>query len=344
MANRSRLSVLTCARDAQRVHPGAGRGRRRAAAGPAGAAGRSRGSPAQPAHRRARRRCSPRRVVRPAAASPTSRGPDRDAVAARSPPARWAPHVGAVVTDLATGSVLFARAATTRLDARLHRQAGHRGRRAERARPRPRASPRSWPRPRHRLDRAGRRRRSRPWRRAAARRGLPAARHAGSAGRADRPALRAHGPAVGAARLRHLAVHRPALRPGWPPSYITTGNVTPITALEVDQGRLTPAGKPQDADDPGNFRPRSLTPAGDAAAPSPAAARARHHASPGQVAAAPPRRRARATVASVRSPPLAAIVQLDAAREQQRDRGEPGPAGGDRAPAGRPRSAARPRR
>ena len=38
---------------------------------------------------------------------------------------------------------------------------------------------------------------------------------------------------------------------------MTTGNVTPITALEVDQGRLTASGKPQDADDAGNFRPRS---------------------------------------------------------------------------------------
>src|SRR5215470_1637167 len=58
----------------------------------------------------------------------------------------------------------------------------------------------------------------------------------------------------------------PLLAPGWPTGYITTGNVTPITSLGVDQGRLTPAGTPQDADDPGNFRPRSFTPATDAAA------------------------------------------------------------------------------
>ncbi|MGI8448564.1 MAG: D-alanyl-D-alanine carboxypeptidase, partial [Streptosporangiaceae bacterium] len=57
----------------------------------------------------------------------------------------------------------------------------------------------------------------------------------------------------------------PPLAPGWPMSYITTGNVTAITSLEVDQGRLTPAGTPQDADDPGNFRPRSTDPAGQAA-------------------------------------------------------------------------------
>ena len=52
----------------------------------------------------------------------------------------------------------------------------------------------------------------------------------------------------------------PALAPGWPTSYITTGNVTAITPLEVDQGRLTPSGAPQDADDPGNYRPRSQRP------------------------------------------------------------------------------------
>ncbi len=46
------------------------------------------------------------------------------------------------------------------------------------------------------------------------------------------------------------------------PSYISTGNVTPITSLEVDQGRLTVSGTPQDADDPDNFRPRSYTSGG----------------------------------------------------------------------------------
>ena len=34
----------------------------------------------------------------------------------------------------------------------------------------------------------------------------------------------------------------PGLAPGWPQSYVTTGNVTPIVSLEVDQGRLTTAG------------------------------------------------------------------------------------------------------
>jgi D-alanyl-D-alanine carboxypeptidase/D-alanyl-D-alanine-endopeptidase (penicillin-binding protein 4) len=56
-----------------------------------------------------------------------------------------------------------------------------------------------------------------------------------------------------------------SLAPGWTPGYISTGNVTPITALEVDQGRLTRSGAPQDADNPNNFRPRSYTPATEAA-------------------------------------------------------------------------------
>jgi len=57
----------------------------------------------------------------------------------------------------------------------------------------------------------------------------------------------------------------PSLAPGWTPGYVSTGNVTPIAALEVDQGRLTPSGAPQDADDPNNFRPRSYVPATEAA-------------------------------------------------------------------------------
>jgi len=57
----------------------------------------------------------------------------------------------------------------------------------------------------------------------------------------------------------------PAFAPGWTPGYVTTGNVTAITALEVDQGRLTPSGAPQDADVPANARPRSSDPAAEAA-------------------------------------------------------------------------------
>jgi len=99
----------------------------------------------------------------------------------------------------------------------------------------------------------------------------------------------------------------PSLAPGWTPGYISTGNVTPITALEVDQGRLTRSGAPQDADDPDNFRPRSAAPASEAAnafagllrrdgihvTGRPAARRAPRHGVP---------------VAAVRSPALAEIV------------------------------------
>jgi D-alanyl-D-alanine carboxypeptidase/D-alanyl-D-alanine-endopeptidase (penicillin-binding protein 4) len=101
----------------------------------------------------------------------------------------------------------------------------------------------------------------------------------------------------------------PPLAPGWPVDYITTGNVTPITSLEVDQGRLTPAGAPQDADDPGNYRPRSTTPALDAASAF-AGFLTRdgiHVSAPVSQQVAPARA---ATIASVSSPPLSAIVDL----------------------------------
>jgi serine-type D-Ala-D-Ala carboxypeptidase/endopeptidase (penicillin-binding protein 4) len=100
----------------------------------------------------------------------------------------------------------------------------------------------------------------------------------------------------------------PDLGPGWPPSYISTGNVTAITALEVDQGRLTPDGRPQDANDPGNFRPRSLTPAADAAQAF-ASSLSRDGITvqgPAEPATARP---GAATIASVASPPVAQIVQ-----------------------------------
>jgi serine-type D-Ala-D-Ala carboxypeptidase/endopeptidase (penicillin-binding protein 4) len=100
----------------------------------------------------------------------------------------------------------------------------------------------------------------------------------------------------------------PALAPGWPQSYVSTGNVTPIVSLEVDQGRLTTAGAPEDADDPYNLRPRATDPAAMAAASfaallggdgvsvsgSPTAQTAAGHA---------------AVLASVSSPPLSAIVE-----------------------------------
>ena len=100
----------------------------------------------------------------------------------------------------------------------------------------------------------------------------------------------------------------PGLAPGWKESYVTTGNVTPIVSLEVDQGRLLPDGLPQDADVPGNSRPRSQLPAADAAA-----AFQRFLARDGIRIAGPPRParagRGDARLASASSPPLAAIVE-----------------------------------
>ncbi len=58
----------------------------------------------------------------------------------------------------------------------------------------------------------------------------------------------------------------PGLAPGWPESYVSTGDVTDITSLEVDQGRVTTSDTPEDADDPTNFRARAIDPAGEAAA------------------------------------------------------------------------------
>jgi D-alanyl-D-alanine carboxypeptidase/D-alanyl-D-alanine-endopeptidase (penicillin-binding protein 4) len=54
----------------------------------------------------------------------------------------------------------------------------------------------------------------------------------------------------------------PGIAQGWTDSDIFTGNVTPIVALEADQGRLTPGGALEDDDDPVNFRPRTTDPVG----------------------------------------------------------------------------------
>jgi serine-type D-Ala-D-Ala carboxypeptidase/endopeptidase (penicillin-binding protein 4) len=100
----------------------------------------------------------------------------------------------------------------------------------------------------------------------------------------------------------------PEMAPGWPAAYVTTGNVTPIESLEVDQGRLTAGGAPQDADDPGNLRPRSFAPAADAARAF-ASLLSRQRigvVGPAVPAAAP---RGSATIATVSSPPLAEIIE-----------------------------------
>ena len=99
----------------------------------------------------------------------------------------------------------------------------------------------------------------------------------------------------------------PVLAPGWPQAYVTTGNVTPISSLEVDQGRLTASGAPQDANDGENFRPRTFAPAAEAAesfAGFLTADGIRIRAALSETAAP----RGAATIAAVKSPPLAQIV------------------------------------
>ncbi|HEY0935713.1 MAG TPA: D-alanyl-D-alanine carboxypeptidase/D-alanyl-D-alanine-endopeptidase [Trebonia sp.] len=100
----------------------------------------------------------------------------------------------------------------------------------------------------------------------------------------------------------------PDLAPGWTYGLITTGNVTPISSLEADQGRLTPGGRLEDADDPVNYRPRTSDPAGLTAAAFAALLRSggitvTGTPSPAVAPASAP------VLARVSSPPLAAITE-----------------------------------
>jgi serine-type D-Ala-D-Ala carboxypeptidase/endopeptidase (penicillin-binding protein 4) len=102
----------------------------------------------------------------------------------------------------------------------------------------------------------------------------------------------------------------PALAPGWPASYVSGGDVTPIVSLEVDQGRLTESGQPEDSDDPYNLEPRSSDPALMAADSFAAllttdGVRVTGAPQPQPQAALAKKQKA---IASVASPPLSAIV------------------------------------
>ncbi len=105
----------------------------------------------------------------------------------------------------------------------------------------------------------------------------------------------------------------PGLAPGWPAGYISSGDVTPIVSLEVDQGRLTAAGTPEDSDDPYNLQPRSTDPAAVAAGSFAALLTAdgiRVTGTP--VAQTPVAQTAPAhagVLASVASPPVSAMVE-----------------------------------
>ncbi len=99
----------------------------------------------------------------------------------------------------------------------------------------------------------------------------------------------------------------PGLAVGWSPSYISTGNVSLITSLEVDQGRVTASGAPQDAD-AGDALPRAADPAGQAAAVFARFLRADGIAVQGSPRPMTAPAGAR-LLAAVDSPPLAQIVQ-----------------------------------
>ena len=101
----------------------------------------------------------------------------------------------------------------------------------------------------------------------------------------------------------------PGLAPGWPADYVTAGDVIPIVPLAVDQGRLTAAGQPEDSDDPYNLTARSQDPAGMAAGAFTELLTAdgiHVTGSPRSQTAAKSSRSA--TLASVTSPPLSAVV------------------------------------
>ncbi len=100
----------------------------------------------------------------------------------------------------------------------------------------------------------------------------------------------------------------PDLAPGWSATYVSSGDVTPISALEVDQGRLTTGGEPEDDDDPYNLRARTTDPAVMAAAAFAALLTADGIHVTGTPAEQKARPSAR-TLASTNSPPLTAIVQ-----------------------------------
>jgi serine-type D-Ala-D-Ala carboxypeptidase/endopeptidase (penicillin-binding protein 4) len=93
--------------------------------------------------------------------------------------------------------------------------------------------------------------------------------------------------------------------PGWPFSYVTTGNVSVITPLSVDQGRVTLSGRPQDIEV--SYGPRAADPSAQAAQSFAGFLRADGITVLGSpVPAVAPHRAVR--LASVVSPPLAQVI------------------------------------
>src|SRR5579859_338152 len=98
----------------------------------------------------------------------------------------------------------------------------------------------------------------------------------------------------------------PGLAPGWPAAYVSAGDVTPIVPLEVDQGRLTRAGQPEDSDDPYNLAARSQDPAAMAASAFTGLLTADGIHVTGSPQ--PTTTKTKTTLASVASPPVSALV------------------------------------
>jgi len=125
-------------------------------------------------------------------------------------------------------------------------------------------------------------------------------------------ALKAHGRRDVSLSYDTSLYSGPGLAPGWSADYVSGGDVTPIVSLEVDQGRLTAAGQPEDSDDPYNLNPRATDPAAMAAASFSSLLDAdgiHVTGSPIQQQVKQKASTRGAALASVSSPPLSAIVQ-----------------------------------
>ncbi len=121
--------------------------------------------------------------------------------------------------------------------------------------------------------------------------------------------LKAHGRGTVALGYDTSLYTGPGLAPGWPGSYVSGGDVTPVVSLEVDQGRLTAAGRPEDSDDPYNLAARATDPAGMAARAFAALLSADGiHVTGDPQPQTAATKTTRTTLASVTSPPLSALV------------------------------------
>jgi serine-type D-Ala-D-Ala carboxypeptidase/endopeptidase (penicillin-binding protein 4) len=121
-------------------------------------------------------------------------------------------------------------------------------------------------------------------------------------------ALRAHGRHSVRLSYDTSLYTGPGLAPGWPlgpQGYVATGNVSIITPLEADQGRVTSSGAP--ADNEASNGPRSANPAALAAASFERFLTADGISVRGRPGEAPASSRD-SVLASVTSPPLSAIV------------------------------------